>query len=179
MKTKILTLLSMAVFSLSACSYNKKPVESVNHSSHSIHKISSPQQYIEHMIPHHQEAVQSSEYVITRTDNQQLKLLLSKVITNQNKEIAIMKQWLQDWYNIDYQNNFQYTQMMGDLTKFQGKELDNTYIKDMIVHHQAALDISKSLLEIEGVPKELQSMSKNIIQTQTKEIQELNSLIKN
>jgi len=54
--------------------------------------VTSEQQFVVDMIPHHQEAVDTSKIVLpTATNNSELSKLLSGIIGSQTEEISMMK----------------------------------------------------------------------------------------
>ncbi len=60
--------------------------------------VTSEEQFIRDMIPHHQEAVDTSKEIIARSTNDDLKKLAEDIVDAQTKEIAMMKEWLQERY---------------------------------------------------------------------------------
>lgn len=126
------------------------------------------------MIPHHQEAVDTSAYVMTRTERTELAQFTESMVDVQAQEIHQMKQWYQDWSGQTYVDDRQYTPMMGDLSKLQGNALDQTYMQDMISHHQGAIEMAKQIQSITKRP-ELKRMAKAIIATQSQEVRQLES----
>ena len=77
--------------------------------------VVSEEQFIRDMIPHHQEAVDTSREIVERSQTTALVELTQDIIDAQTKEITMMKGWLNDWYAnstgvADYKN------MMPNLT---------------------------------------------------------------
>lgn len=126
------------------------------------------------MIPHHQEAVDTSELVFENTQDLELRKFTYDVLSAQKKEIEQMKGWLKSWYNVDYQTSTTYLPMMGELRQFEGKALDKMYVEGMIRHHQGAIDMAKKLLTLNPRP-ELKKMADDIITTQQIEVDTLNT----
>ena len=56
------------------------------------------QRFIEAMIPHHQSAVTMANDTQQKAEHAEIKTLAGNIITDQNKEIGQMQQWLKDWY---------------------------------------------------------------------------------
>ena len=52
--------------------------------------ISSEEEFIKHMIPHHQEAVDTASRLTKMTQNPELKKLTADIVTAQENEIAMM-----------------------------------------------------------------------------------------
>lgn len=134
--------------------------------------ITNDQEFIINMIPHHQEAVDTSAYLLTRTEDPEIKEFLQSVIDVQTKEVDQMKQWYKEWFNQPYQDQGSYMQMMPNLTVIKGAALEKAYIDGMIKHHQGAIKMANEIKPITQ-RDELQQMSDNIIDTQSKEVDQL------
>jgi len=130
-------------------------------------------EYINHMIEHHQVAVDMSEIHLHNTKNPIILDILRNVIKTQKYEINLMKDSKLLYLNDEMSNNtikmdksYIYTQ--GDFTKPNTPYLSNTYcdpsffnmnhkklhnmtdemyIQHMIPHHQVAVDMSKKILK--------------------------------
>jgi len=134
-------------------------------------------EYINHMIDHHQVAVDMSESHLHNTKNPIILNILRNVIKTQKYEINLMKDskimYNNDEFNdemsnknIEMDKSYIYTQ--GDFTKPNTPYLSNTYcdpsffnmthknlhnmtdamyIQHMIPHHQVAVDMSKKILK--------------------------------
>ena len=134
-------------------------------------------EYLEHMIPHHQVAVDISILLQKKTKNPEMQDILRKIIWTQKYEIQLMRDMVKNLpendmstSEIDMERN--YTITVGDLSKpnkvgltktycdphfFNPKKHmehmkhmkldDKMYIKHMIPHHQVAVDMSKVLLK--------------------------------
>ncbi len=65
--------------------------------------------------------------------------------------------------------------MMRDLERLSGKDLDKAFLEDMIMHHMGAIMMAHS---VQGVieHKEVEDLSKAIIDSQSKEIQLMRQL---
>jgi uncharacterized protein (DUF305 family) len=124
------------------------------------------QSFIENMIPHHIEAVSSSQQVLASTSDPELKAFVQTVIEAQNKEIDAMKTWYKDWFGKDYTPNNSYQAMMGGMQGKTGIDLDKEYTKAMIMHHQGAIEMAKKIQSISKRP-EILKLADEIISSQT------------
>lgn len=149
-----------------------------NHAMHQNHMVSSEYEFILEMIPHHQEAVDSSIELLEKTKNQQLINLANDIIQAQNKEIEMMNTWLEQWYPTENRNS-NYIKMMPNLNNYQNISRDNAYLESMIVHHQMAVVMARSVLEIEGIRNEVKNLANEIILVQNQEIEIMKNLIIN
>tara|TARA_A100001011_G_scaffold384868_1_gene458040 strand:+ start:855 stop:1544 length:690 start_codon:yes stop_codon:yes gene_type:complete len=133
-------------------------------------------EYLEHMIPHHQVAVDISVLLQKQTKNPEMQEILRKLIWVQKYEIQLMEDMkhqlpIQD---MSVENNMRkkYVSTTGDFIKPNTLGLTHTYcdphffdpekhmehmkhmklndemyVKHMIPHHQVAVDMSKVLLK--------------------------------
>jgi uncharacterized protein (DUF305 family) len=134
-------------------------------------------EYLEHMIQHHQVAVDISILLQNKTNNPEMQGILRKIIWVQNYEIQLMRNMAEglpenDMSTSRIEMGRNYTIISSDLTKpnkvvltktycdphfFDPKKHmehmkhmkldDKMYIKHMIPHHQVAVDMSKVLLK--------------------------------
>lgn len=151
----------------------------MDHSGHNMMamQVASEREFIEHMIPHHEEAVTTAKEVLARgATTPAIKSLVEGIVTAQEKEIADMKSWYKNWYGEDYTDKKTYVPMMRDLSKLSGADLDTAFLDDMIMHHMGAVMMAKSVVpHIEHV--EITTLSQTIISSQTAEIDTMRSLL--
>lgn len=150
----------------------------MNGMDHSMMMVKSEREFLEGMIPHHQEAVDTAKEVIARGGSTpEIKKLAEDIVVAQEKEITMMKGWYQAWYGTAYvADPSDYKPMMRDLSKLGGASLDKVFLEDMIMHHMGAIMMAQSVQPyIEH--KEITDLSKAIVETQTEEIQLMKRLI--
>lgn len=135
-------------------------------------EITDEKVFIQEMIPHHQEAIDTSKIVLAQTQDPELKQFTQDVIDAQSKEVTQMKGWLNSWFNEEYVTNSNYMPMMGDLSRFEGKDLDKMYVEGMIRHHQGAIDMAQKVLTLAPRP-EIKKMADDIISVQQTEVNTL------
>lgn len=135
-------------------------------------QVKDEKDFITQMIPHHQEAIDTSVIVEKATSDADLKKFTTGVVQVQTAEIEQMKNWLQEWYGEEYSLNTSYMPMMGDLTQLKGEELEKAYIQGMIVHHQGAIDMANQVLLLNPRP-EVEKMAQDIIAVQQQEVETL------
>jgi len=130
--------------------------------------VKDDQSFLQEMIPHHQEAVDTSTQILNSTVDPELKIFVQKVITDQNKEITEMKTWHKNWFGKEYTTNQNYKPMMTEMSGKTGKDLDKAYIRGMIMHHQGAIEMAKKIKTITQ-RAELVTLADNIISSQEAE----------
>ena len=162
-------------------------------------------EYLKHMIPHHQVAVDISIMMLNKTKWPKMREVLRKLIWVQRYEIDLMKEFLDKLPNSltnekDMTSN--YIAMVSDFTKPNKLGLtktycephffdpekhmehmkhmkldDNMYIEHMIPHHQVAVDMSKKLLK--NTKNDFMiGLAYRIIRSQQEEIVLLNDMLK-
>lgn len=145
---------------------------------HSMMMVKSEREFLEGMIPHHQEAVDTAKDVIARGGSTpEIKKLAEDIVVAQEKEVAMMKGWYQSWYGQAYVSKPGiYTPMMRDLSSLSGASLDKVFLEDMVMHHMGAVMMAQSVRPyIEH--KEMTDLTKAIVETQTAEIQLMKILL--
>ncbi|MEK7639044.1 MAG: DUF305 domain-containing protein [Patescibacteria group bacterium] len=135
--------------------------------------VTSEKAFLEEMIPHHQEAVDTAKEVIARGGTTpEIMTLAQNIVSTQEKEIADMKQWYQSWYGTPYQDTGTYQPMMRELETLSGSELDKAFLNDMIMHHMGAIMMARSVFPfIEH--NEMEALTEAIIKTQSEEIEQM------
>ncbi len=147
-------------------------------SGHMVHMmIGSEQEFLEQMIPHHQEAVDTAKQVLARgAKTEEVRILASNIVTAQEKEIADMKSWYQTWYGKSYSDAGIYEPMMRDLSLLSGEELDKVFLEDMVMHHMGAIMMAESVT-LHITHQELRDLTRAIESTQSKEILEMRKML--
>ena len=138
-------------------------------------KITSEEQFIAEMIPHHQEAVDTSKVIVANWETAVVKNLAQAIIDWQSSEITMLKGWLASQYpNSTYKSS--YMAMMRSLSNLTDHELEDTYMEDMVKHHEAAIQMAKQVLDITQKP-EIVKFANDVITTQSTEIAEFKKLL--
>lgn len=139
--------------------------------------VSSEREFIEGMIPHHQEAVDTAKEVIARGGTTpEIKRLVEDIVVAQEAEISEMKQWYEDWYGQTYTDSGEYMPMMRELSQLSGEALDRRFLEDMIMHHMGAIMMARSVQSHIERP-EIEELTRAIITTQSDEISLMRQLL--
>lgn len=127
-------------------------------------------EYLVHMIPHHQEAVDNAEILRDNTDREEMRDFAEQIIQTQTEEIELMQSYLDEWYPNE-EHEAEYDPMMGDYENLRGEELDEAFLEDMIPHHMEAVMMSQQLL-MRGLAEheEVAILADNIRNNQLEEI---------
>lgn len=144
--------------------------------------------FIEQMIPHHDGAIAMATLALKKASRPEIKNLASAIIEAQNKEIKDMRGWYKEWFKTDVPNGVSSLvgggMMSGSGMHMGGQEdmrtlenasdFDKAFIEAMIPHHQLAVMMAQ-MLKAGTNRLETLSLADNIIESQSKEIQEMQS----
>jgi uncharacterized protein (DUF305 family) len=139
-------------------------------------EVTSEEVFIAEMIPHHQEAVDSSRLMLD-SQNPEVKALAESIIQAQEVEISLLKDWMRQWYQ-DSDHVIAYQNMMPDLTALQGSEKDKAFLEGMIHHHEGAVQMANQALKLD-LRAEVAALAENIVTTQKAEMDLMKQLLKN
>ncbi len=138
-------------------------------------------QFLDTMTHHHQGAIDMAKMALTKSQNAELKTFAQKIIDDQNKEIAQMKDWRENCYagkpqamNMEMPGmNDSMKMMTGDGMKRMeaatGKDFDMHFLDMMTPHHQGATTMAKEALTKAEHP-EIKTLANQIIKAQEAEI---------
>ena len=139
------------------------------------------------MIPHHQQAVESSAMVPDRSTNAELIALAQQISAAQQPEIDVMKVFLVQWNenpddNSGHGGHGNTMQGMVDaaaMTKLEslnGAEFDKLWLESMVSHHQGAIEMAKAEIA-NGDNVDAKTLAKNIVATQEAEIGQMKHML--
>lgn len=148
-----------------------------DHMGHNDHAslVKDEKSFIEEMIPHHEEAITSSQELLKVAENPEVRTLAQNIIAAQQKEVTEMKTWYKEWFGEEYQPTGNYKPMMSSIQGKSSEASEQTYLKEMIVHHEAAVEMAEAVLPI-AQRSEIKSLGTAIIKTQNEEIQVMKGL---
>ena len=136
-------------------------------------------QFIDTMTGHHKSAIDMAKMAVEKTQNAELKAFAQKIISDQNKETAQMKDWREKWFtgkpsamNMEMSGMMSSMPDMKKLETASGKEFDLAFLEGMIPHHAGAVQMAKDALTKTEKP-EIKTLAQNIIKAQEEEIKKM------
>jgi len=138
--------------------------------------------FLQNMIPHHQQAIMMSQMALTHATTPKVKDLAARIQTGQNPEIQQMRGLLAAWgVPANPGGMGPMGGMMGGAGgmgpgMMTGTTFDRTFLQNMIVHHQGAIDMSQTELA-QGSNPDTRQLAQKIINTQQAEIKEMQTLL--
>ena len=138
-------------------------------------------QFLDTMTHHHQGAIDMAKMALMKSQNAELKTFAQKIIDDQNKEIAQMKNWREKWFaGKPSAMNAEIPGMMDSMRGMNmkkmeapgGKLLDLRFLGMMTQHHQGAITMSREALD-KAEHAEIKTLASQIIKAQEAEIKQM------
>jgi uncharacterized protein (DUF305 family) len=141
------------------------------------------------MVPHHEQAIEMSDIVLSSPGvSDEVTGLANRVKAAQQPEIDRMQGWLEDWgraglgrgmegmagYGMAGMLDEEEMQALADAS---GGALEELYLRGMVEHHEAAIDMAREELDA-GEFEPARALAQDIVDTQQAEIDEMEELLK-
>lgn len=157
---------------------NMQSMQSMHQSSPNAAKAPYELQFLDTMAMHHQMAMHMASLVETRSASEHLKGMAKKMMADQEKEIAQLKAWKQQWYagkpdavNMKMSGMSESMKgMTGDkLMSAKGEQFDRMFVDMMSQHHKGAIKMAQN-----AAPKlehtEVKEFANKLVEMQKKEV---------
>ncbi len=161
-----------------AAGHDMANMQSMHKSSPNAAKAPYEQQFLDTMTMHHQMAMHMASLVESRSANQELKDMAKKMMAEQEKEIAQLKGWKEQWYagkpeamNMKMPGMPESMKgMSGDkLMSAKGEQFDRMFVDMMSQHHKGAIKRAQT-----AAPKlqhaEVKEFANKLVEMQKKEV---------
>jgi uncharacterized protein (DUF305 family) len=148
-------------------------------------------QFIDTMSMHHQHGIDMAKMAVSKANSAELRELAKKMVSGQQKDIAQLKSWRDQWYpkmpkamnmqmhGMSHSSHQDMMKEMGEhmskLKKATGPAFDTAFIETIIPHHQQAIQMSRDALQ-KAEHAEIKTFAQKTIDAQQKEIDELSRL---
>ena len=141
--------------------------------------------YIADMLAHHEGALNMSEQVMAVTAHEEIRTLASDIVQSQSAELMKMRTWQKEWGYKETMSGGHGSHggagmdMGGDMVEMQnklqglkGEEYDKEFLKQMILHHEQAVEMSQ-YAATNAKHQEIKDLASAVISAQTKEIEQM------
>jgi uncharacterized protein (DUF305 family) len=151
--------------------------------------------FVQMMVPHHAQALEMSAMAPERAASKQVLALARRIKGSQGPEVLTMSSWLQtrdievpkageDPSTYDH-GEHGHMEMQGMLTHEQlaelkaarGARFDRLFLRDMIGHHQGAVDMAQQVA-VDGTDLQVSEIAADVNTGQTAEINRMRALLK-
>ncbi len=131
------------------------------------------------MIPHHEQAIQMSELALLNSTDPEIIKLAREIKAAQGPEIEQMKNWGSSMMG-SHAGHMMDEGMLNDdemaqLKDAKGAEFDRLFLEGMIKHHQGAIAMADMI--IDSANEEAALLGKNIVESQSAEIERMRQLL--
>lgn len=146
--------------------------------------LGSDAMFFQMMIPHHQQAVDISDFAIARSKDAELVALAKEIKAGQSAEIIEMKNWLAGGGDTSMMDHGMGDGMGGMLTNSElstlkslsGSKFDVFWLQKMIAHHEGALHMVTMIKD--STRSDIRTFGKGIDTVQTAQITQMNQMFK-
>ena len=140
--------------------------------------------FAQHMIPHHQQAIEMSDIVLAKQGiDPRVSELASKIKAAQGPEIGQMQSWLSQWAVPTMpmapgpdMSGMMSEQDMNDLKSAEGVDASTLFLTQMIAHHQGAITMAGVEIKNGQYPPAV-AMAQSIATGQQREITEMQGIL--
>jgi uncharacterized protein (DUF305 family) len=141
--------------------------------------------FVQMMIPHHEQAVDMSDMVLSKSGiNPEVEALAKQIKAAQQPEIDMMNAWLETWGRIPMPEGAHHSSSDGMMSEEQMQELDEAnsaegqrlFLEGMIRHHQGAIKMAQAEIA-SGENPEAITLAKNIAESQQAEVDTMMELL--
>ncbi|WP_026919242.1 DUF305 domain-containing protein [Gordonia shandongensis] len=136
------------------------------------------------MLPHHEQALVMSDIILGKKDiPESVTTLATQIKDAQGPEIAQLKAWLKGWGEPEHQemdhemDGMLSEEELDELRAAEGTEAAKMFLTQMIEHHEGAVTMAEDEIE-DGRHADSITMSKAIVESQQKEIDQMKALLK-
>lgn len=146
-------------------------------------------EFVQGMIPHHEQAIEMSDLALERSDNPEVVDLAERIKAAQGPEIEQMQGLLDEWgvdaggegHGGGHGGGGGHEGMLSEeeltaLGAAEGASFDRLFLNGMIAHHRGAVTTSQTELQ-EGESAEAKELAQAIIDAQQAEIAEMEQLL--
>jgi len=141
--------------------------------------------FVQMMIPHHEQAVDMSDMVLSKSGlNPEVEALAKQIKAAQQPEIDMMNAWLETWGRIPMPEGSHHSTSDGMMSEEQMQELDEAnsadgqrlFLEGMIRHHQGAIKMAQAEIA-SGKNPEAITLANNIAESQQAEVDTMTELL--
>ena len=134
------------------------------------------------MVPHHQQAIEMSEIIRSKSGvDSRVRNLAHQIAEAQGREIELMEAWLDDWRvpsmgDMGHGNGMMSDDDVSALEAAEGPNATRLYLERMMVHHEGAIVMAEWVID-HGNNADVRALSRRIIESQTLEIATMRRLL--
>lgn len=136
------------------------------------------------MIPHHQQAVEMSDTLLSKSGvDERVVALAEQIKAAQQPEIDRMEGWLRDWGmsmdgmgDMEHGGGMMSASDMEALEAAEGLDASRLFLEQMIEHHRGAVEMAQDEVN-EGQNTDVVDLARTIVESQVEEIATMEDLL--
>ena len=131
------------------------------------------------MVPHHEQAIEMADIALGKSTDPEILALANEIKAAQGPDIEQMKNWGSSMMG-SHAGHMMDEGMLNDdemaqLKDAKGAEFDRLFLEGMIKHHQGAIEMADMI--IDSANEEAALLGKNIVESQSAEIERMRQLL--
>lgn len=145
--------------------------------------------FLRDMIPHHEQAVMMAEMVPSDAVSVEIAELAAETRATQNPETAMMRSWMKEWNiesdphaghsgSADVGHGMMSPEELAALSTTTGADFERQWLSMMIVHHEGAIAMARTVIEA-GTNPLVRGLAEDVIAGQAAEIERMTALLAN
>jgi uncharacterized protein (DUF305 family) len=128
--------------------------------------------YITDMLAHHEGALNMGEQASAISTREEIRMLAIRILESQGMEMEQMRKWQQEWGFKIAPSEGHLNHGGGGLEKLTGEAYDKEFLKQMIIHHEQAIEMSQ-FAGTNAKRQEVKDLASAVIRAQTTEIEQM------
>jgi uncharacterized protein (DUF305 family) len=139
--------------------------------------------FVQVMRPHHEQAVEMSDELLSKTGvSDEVRALATGITAAQGPEIEQLDRWADEWGieempRMDHGTDGMMSDAdMQELAAAEGTEAEQLFLRQMIEHHTGAIEMAQSEID-DGENPDAVEMAEGIVVTQEDEISRMRALV--
>jgi len=136
--------------------------------------------WVRKMIEHHEGAIAMAESAVAQGKDPEVIAIARRMAAQQRQEVEEMRRLIREGAAPDPASARPYlaaeTQMHDRMMAARGSNAAETFLRQMIPHHQGAIDMSRIVLE-QGRDERVSAIARRIVADQGKEIAEMEAML--
>jgi uncharacterized protein (DUF305 family) len=139
--------------------------------------------FVQAMRPHHEQAVEMSDELLSKTGvSDEVRALATGITAAQGPEIEQLDRWADEWGieempRMDHGTDGMMSDAdMQELAAAEGTEAEQLFLRQMIEHHTGAIEMAQSEID-DGENRDAVEMAEGIVVTQEDEISRMRALV--
>jgi uncharacterized protein (DUF305 family) len=139
--------------------------------------------FVQAMRPHHEQAVEMSDELLSKTGiGDEVRALATGITAAQGPEIEQLDRWADEWGieempGMDHGTDGMMSDAdMQELAAAEGTEAEQLFLRQMIEHHTGAIEMAQSEID-DGENPDAVEMAEGIVATQEDEISRMRALV--